>query len=170
MTEAVMSVLLLTAAIMDLRRGKISNRIIVFGWLVAYSMAAMDMGMLQGLLIWKRVCCVILLFWPLFLLHAIGAGDIKLWSVIAAVYSLSFLFWVMVVLFILAGIVSVAVMGYRHLFAKRLRYMVRYFCWGRACGKYYDQNRDGTGITIKLAPFTCVAYGMVLLGRWRGIC
>lgn len=170
MTVVVMLVLLLTAAIMDIQRGKIPNWIILSGWFTAFCLALFDVGVINGAEVIKRIACVILCCWPLFLLHVIGAGDIKLWSVIAAMHSYIFLFNVMVVMFVIAGIFSVGIMCYRHLFIKRMQYMMHYFIWGRAYKKYYAQDRDGTQMTIRLAPFTFVAYCVVLIGRWRGQC
>ena len=169
MDLAVMLFLLIMAAVRDIQCGKIPNEIVLSGWLLALVLGVYSSGFEGGLYVLQRGAGVIAICWPLFLLHVIGAGDIKLWSVVAAVHSFHFLFGVIVILFGAAGVFSIVVMLYRHLLVKRIQYLLGYIGQGRVYEKYYEQKRDGTEITIKLAPFTACAYGVVLLGRWSGI-
>ena len=79
-------VLLLAGAAMacDLREGKVPNQLILAGYLigaVTQIRAPMDIPRCLVSLIWP-----VLALYPLFLLRALGAGDIKLFSVLSVFY------------------------------------------------------------------------------------
>ena len=131
----------------------------------------------------KDAICLIGICLPVFLLHAIGAGDIKLWSVIAAMHGLAVTWQIAVVFFAIAGSCSLIRMFQQKIFVERFYYLVHFvhICMNRRCNepyetadgtelRYYDKQRDGTGCAIKLAPFTMIAYVVVLTGRWTGQC
>lgn len=215
MKEVILLVLLIAAMISDIRSGKIPNGLIVFGWMLACIIQTGSFGMTGGLIACKDAICLIGICLPVFLLHAIGAGDIKLWSVLAAMQGLAVTWQVAVVFFVLAGSYSLIRMLQQKIFVERFYYLVHFvhICMNRRCfhGKqckqqdntkqaekqcicdkqpdrvmqsehgtgnepdetelrYYDKQRDGTGCTIKLAPFTVIAYMVVLIGRWTGQC
>lgn len=215
MKEVILFALLLAAMITDLRYEKIPNGLIVTGWMLACAIQTGSSGMTAGLTACRDAVCLIVVCVPLFLLHAIGAGDIKLWSVIAAMQGLAVTWKIAVVFFVLAGIYSLFRMLQQKIFVERFYYLVHFahICMNRRCfhGKqckqpdntkqaenqgirdkqtdramqsehdngdepdetelrYYDKQRDGIGCTIKLAPFTMIAYMVVLIGRWTGQC
>ena len=183
MKEVILLVLLIAAMISDLRTGKIPNGLIVFGWILACIMQTESFGMTGGLIACKDAICLIGICLPVFLLHAIGAGDIKLWSVIAAMHGLAVTWQIAVVFFAIAGSCSLIRMFQQKIFVERFYYLVHFvhICMNRRCNepygtadgtelRYYDKQRDGTGCAIKLAPFTMIAYVVVLTGRWTGRC
>lgn len=171
MKEIVMTALLLMAVTYDVRYRKIPNNLVLVGLamcLVIQLWLAGFLGIRNSLI---AFLITIAICWPLFLIGAIGAGDIKLLALVGAMYNLNFLFLVVVVLLVLAAIVSFVVLYRRGLFRQRMRYALSYFVTGRVKGsKYYDKRRDGTEVTIILAPFTAVAYAVVLIGKWGGLC
>lgn len=102
----------------------------------------------------------ILALMPLFLLRAAGAGDVKLLSVIGGFYGLAFLGRTGVVFLFLAAMVSVIQMIRKKCFLKRVQYFIHYVLYDRK-SVYYEQERDGTGMVIPLAPVLAAAYYLV---------
>ena len=171
MEVPVMTVLLTAAGFFDVKERKIPNFLIVGGWGFALVFHLLRDG-LQGVFSCiTAIVITILLCFLLFLLHVIGAGDIKLLSVIGAVHGLGFLWQVVLVWLTLAGGVCVVVMLKRQLMQERFWHLWNYLTVGRACGiSYYDRERDGDSCTIVLAPIMVLAYLLVQIGRWNGFC
>lgn len=95
----------------------------------------------------------ILLLFPLFLIKGLGAGDIKLFSVIGSFYGAGFCLKSIAAAFFAAGILSVIhLIKYKQVFY-RFRYLISYlksvffiFQGGSKLNKlpnYYDVERDG---------------------------
>ena len=171
MRETVLSMLLTAAAYYDVKKQKIPNTIILFGWGTALLSNFLRSGG-SGIFfcIMAAVITIAILF-PLFSMHVMGAGDIKLLSVIGAVHGLSYLYRVAVIWLILAGILSVVIMIRKHMIISRLHYLWFYVTAGRKSGMpYYDRERDGVECTMILAPLLALAYILVLAGRCGGFC
>lgn len=171
MRETVLSMLLIAAAYYDVKKQKIPNTIILFGWGTALFSNFQRSGE-SGIFfcIMAAVITIAILF-PLFIMQVMGAGDIKLLSVIGAVHGLSYLFRVAVIWLIFAGLLSAVVLIRKHMIKSRLHYLWFYVTAGRKSGMpYYDRERDGIECTIILAPVLALAYIVVLTGRCRGFC
>ncbi len=106
----------------------------------------------------------ILLLWPLFTIRGIGAGDIKLLSVISCYYGLAFWAETGVVFLFIAGVVSIVQILKQGILRERFRYFITYFLYDRK-SKYYEPERDGRSMTIPLAPFMAVAYYFIYFKR-----
>ena len=125
-------VLLLTGIAMwsDLRTKKVPNRLILAGYLTgAILLINAPPDRLDGLpdivvrFVW-RAAWPILLLYPLFLLRGLGAGDIKLFSVLSVFYPCSILTQIMVYsLFIGAGISICHILVCRITRTKRRKYI-----------------------------------------------
>lgn len=76
--------LLVTAVWMDLRRKKISNRLIFVGLGLGLLFRVIECGVVGIFLFLRDISFPVILFYLLFLMHALGAGDIKLFSVIGS--------------------------------------------------------------------------------------
>lgn len=92
--------LLVTAVWMDLRQKKISNRLIFVGLGLGLLFRAQEHGVMGIFLFLRDISFPVILFYLLFLMHALGAGDIKLFSVIGSFLNLKglcscivFAFW-----------------------------------------------------------------------------
>ena len=90
-------VFLLAAVVTDMTSGKISNRLIVCALMsgLAYRIFGEGGEGLQTFHI--QISIPVILFYLLFQMRALGAGDIKLFSVIGAFLSVQTLLWVMLV-------------------------------------------------------------------------
>ena len=97
---------LFLAAVCDAVTGKIPNALILAGLLMGLYVCLMAEG-IGGLLtfVWKALWPVLVLF-LLFLLRALGAGDIKLFSVISVFLSAGETVEVICVSFLLGAVVS----------------------------------------------------------------
>ena len=171
MEVLVMMVLLIAAVFFDVRDRKIPNVLILAGWGMALLFCMVRGDDEEFVRCIVSVVGTILCAFPLFKLHVIGAGDIKLLSVIGSLHGLGFLWQVILVWLTLAGAVSVVVMFRRQLVRERFLHLKNYMLLGRVCKEvYYDRERDGTACTIALAPILALAYVLVQIGRWKGIC
>ena len=73
---------------MDVQKGKISNRLIVFGIGLGLMFRIDTYGVYGLFLFLRNISFPVILFYLLFLMHALGAGDIKLFSMIGSFLSL----------------------------------------------------------------------------------
>lgn len=171
MEVLVMTVLLSAAGFYDVRERKIPNFLVAGGWIFALVFRLVNEGAEGGFWCIATAVLTVLLCFPLFGLHVIGAGDIKLLSVIGAVHGFGFLWQVVMVWLTMAGGVSVVVMLKRQLVRERFYHIWNYLTVGRVCGvPYYDRDRDGERCTIVLAPIMVLAYLLVQIGRGSGFC
>lgn len=88
--------ILLTAVVTDLTKGKISNRLIACGLLSGLAFRIFGEGGAGILTFVIHISIPVILFYLLFQMRALGAGDIKLFSVIGAFVSVRELLLIMV--------------------------------------------------------------------------
>lgn len=78
---------LIAAAVSDLTRMKISNRLILLGLLSAIPLSLMQGGIIQIFRMIPNILFPVILLYPLFRWGVLGAGDIKLFSLIGGFYN-----------------------------------------------------------------------------------
>lgn len=159
-----MTILLAAGSVSDLYHYRIPNYLIVSGWLTGLAFRlyrAGAVGLANG--IYCIVVSIILLF-PLYYIRAVGAGDIKLLSVVSGVYGLEFWVRTGVVFAVLAAMISLLHMLRRKSLINRFQYCIHYIFTKRT-DVYYDPERDGREMVIPLAPVLAAAYYIVYL--WR---
>lgn len=151
------TVILIASSVSDLKEYKIRNPVILVGWLMGLAfryhqggLAAAGEGMIS-------IIISILAGWPLFLIRGLGAGDIKLFSVIGGFYGLFFLARTFVLLIFFAGIISLIRLFHKKIFLNRIHYLFYYFLHRRK-DSYYDAGRDGRDPVIPLVPVLAAAY------------
>lgn len=104
--------LLLRVTYTDIKEDKIENQVILMGFVFALILAYLQQN-IQGLLICGRAAGVMLvMLFPLFLLKGLGAGDIKLISLLAAFFPEKG-FGILLMSFLVAGIFVIIRMIYR---------------------------------------------------------
>lgn len=162
--------LLAAAGIYDVRQRRIPNNLILSGWLCSCCIRFWREGITGVQHFIMAVVIIIAIGLPVYRIRAVGAGDVKLLSVIGGMHGLKYFFSVSVVWLILAGSVSAVILLRNQLLQERFRYAWFYFTAGRVRKEpYYSRERDGTKCTIILAPILAIAYILVLFGRWGGI-
>ena len=170
MKEVLTAGLLLAATGYDVTRRKIRNGLLGIGAIAGLLVTLYECGVVQMGECIIRCIVIVAICWPLFLLRAIGAGDIKLLGIIGGMHSTSFFLNVVLVFLTLSGIGAFCLLCKNGLFSKRMRYAFSYFTTGRMDKRlYYDKRIDGTEMTMILTPYLLAAYLLAMAGRWCGL-
>ncbi len=107
--------MLTTAAVVtDIRTGRISNRLIVSGLTAGLFFRIAESGWTGIIVFLLNVSLPVILCYLLFLMHALGAGDIKLFSVIGGIWSLKILMATLAVSFLAGAGMSLCRLLYYH--------------------------------------------------------
>ena len=120
--------LVLTAVGMDLRSMRISNRLILIGQavsLVRRFLCEGISGFFTGIIL---ISLPVILLYLLFLVGALGAGDIKLFSLIGGFIQFKELMWCIMYSFLFAAIISLVKMLYIGTFFSSMKRVVSYIC------------------------------------------
>lgn len=164
MREFIMLNVFICTAVSDLQNYKIRNSVILAGWAAGICINILQSGVYG---VANTIFCImvtIIAGFPLFMTGGIGAGDIKLLSVIGGIYGLAFLGKVTLLFLVMAGVVSLVELIRKRALITRARAFIYYLLHIRtAQGKYYQRERDGNGFTICLAPIMAAAYFIILL-------
>jgi len=144
---------------MDFASFKIKNSLILFGIIIGMLLRIYDMewtSILEGFI--GMIIPVIILF-PFFLFKVLGAGDIKLFSVIGLFYGSTFVLNSMLYSLFIAGFISIIVLIKSKQFQKRYQYFICYIkSYSTRVMKdqgnlnsitpYYDNSRDSITAVI----------------------
>ena len=129
---------------------QIPNVIIVSGLIIGIFYRVLCMGERNYFVILLGIIIPVLLFFPLFLIRAMGAGDIKLFAVTGTFFTIGENLKCIVLAIMLGGVFAlIKVLFYRNL-RERLKYMFAYFRnvlqfagTGSFCGfSYVDREND----------------------------
>lgn len=157
-----MTMIWIYSSVSDLKNYRIPNYIVVGGWLAGigwrYSVQGI-MGVCRGIGV---ILISLLIAWMAYLVHAMGAGDLKLWTVIGAFYPLSFSLRVAVVWIFLAGAAALIRLCRIGCGKARFQYLFQYLLYDRK-GAYYVPERDGRQMVLPMAPFLAVTYYIVYM-------
>ena len=119
-------ILLLIAVVMDVRSMKISNRLILIGLACSFVRRYFCDGMggfLTGLIL---ISLPVIFLYLLFLAGALGAGDIKLFSLIGGFINFKELMWCIGFAFLFGALFSLLKMLYLKTFFKSMKHVSRY--------------------------------------------
>ncbi len=154
----------LAAMIMDLKGNRISNRFLLTGWAAG---ALLSCSQIWQNTIWQYLtgaALPVVLLFVLFYYRMLGAGDIKLLSVLGGVMGIRASLYLVVWSFLIGGLLATGVLTVRRIWAKRFRFFIRYV-----------QNYRTAGIRIPYRPriqgkenlhFAISVFAAVLL--WKG--
>lgn len=102
---------------------------------------------MRGIIVWFFGAAIpIILLWRLFRYKVLGAGDIKLFSVIGGIYGLPVVINTMILAFLAGGVLSVIRLVQTGGFVNRLQYLAGFVssqCKERKIISYYELERDG---------------------------
>ena len=118
--RVVVTLLLLGVAVwMDIRVWRISNRLIVCGLAAGFFLQILQHGIWGIGIFIVNVSVPVILLYLLFLMRALGAGDIKLFSVISSIWNLKMVCITMAAGFFAAAVLSLGKLIYqRNLFLR----------------------------------------------------
>ncbi len=110
----------------DLKDNKIKNIVVYPFMLIGFILNIINNGITGGLSSIYGILIPILLLMILFIMGALGAGDIKLFSAIGAIKGDSFIIKTMVASFLCGGILAIIFMLFRKNGRERLVYLITY--------------------------------------------
>lgn len=106
--------LLMVAVFTDARTDKIPNRLIITGLFLGLGTCILEEGVI-GVPHWIfRISIPIILFYILFFFGTLGAGDIKLFSVIAGFLTMKEFFTCVTAAFLAAGVIALGKLIFSH--------------------------------------------------------
>ncbi|MCI8448261.1 MAG: hypothetical protein HFH30_07670 [Eubacterium sp.] len=143
---------------MDIRTGKISNRLIGLGLFLGYIFNLIEYGWNGSFYFLIRISVPVLLFYLLFLMRALGAGDIKLFSVISSCIGLKGVLDIIIYSFLTGAVLSLIVLIHNKNLYSRIAYLSEYVkraLYTKSIAKY-DYKSDGNQnyIHFSIAIFT----------------
>lgn len=164
---AVCLLCILTIAVWtDIRTGKISNRLIGLGLLTGYIHNLMLYSWKGSIYFLIQISIPVLIFYLLFLVRALGAGDIKLFSVICSCIGLKGFGKVAIYSFLVGSVFSFLVLlRNRNLYGRMtyLFYYIKTTLLTKSISKY-DYQSDGKQNYIHFSLSVFIAYLMFLGG------
>lgn len=160
--------LLLIATATDLGTGKVRNRLICLGLFTGTLFQIWEFGLWGLFLSAVQILFPVIVLFLLFLMHALGAGDIKLFSVIGCIWNLKFLCYCMFFSFLTGAVFSLGKLLYQRNLIARLMYFCRYVknSLGNKKLGVYDRQSDGKQNTIcfttAILTGFCIAMGVIM--------
>lgn len=88
----ILFLLLALAVVQDIYSGKVSNKLILLGLVFGFSYKIWDYGASGIYYFLRNISVPVVMFYLLFLMHVLGAGDIKLFSMIGGILTIEELF------------------------------------------------------------------------------
>lgn len=160
--------LLFLALKQDLKSYKIPNSIIVIGYIISLLFFVQEYEWTSIHKWMGSMLIPIIVLLPLFIIKALGAGDIKLFSVIGGFFGLAYAMDLIVIAFIIGGVISIAKLisnkNFKHRMIHFLTYsrelhlkitnqnMIDFDC------RYYKKNRDQSQDVIHFSIAIFIAY------------
>ena len=118
--------LLITAAVQDIRSGKVSNRLIVAGLMIGAVFQMTEHGIWGIYFYLRNISVPVILLYLLFQMRVLGAGDIKLFSMIGSILTIEELCRCMMYGFIAGGIMAFLFLAIDKRRWERLKYGGKY--------------------------------------------
>ncbi len=165
----VLLLVLLAAVYTDYRRGIVPNWMIVFGIVSGLFESFINCG-LDGFLfgIAAAVLPIVLLYF-VFMIGALGAGDLKLFSVVGSFLGIKGVLVSLCIAFVIGAVISIFKMIRYHNFKERIYYFFSYVADIAKSGKWtlYDTklNEDSTKNSLENFPEHKIHFALpILLG------
>jgi len=111
-------VFLSCAVYTDMTQTRISNRLIVFGLILGFIFRLWLEGLIGVFFFVVNIFIPVILLFLLFQMRALGAGDIKLFSMLGAFISTEQLLKLMVLAFCVGALMGICIIGYQFIFRK----------------------------------------------------
>lgn len=158
-------VILLLLVVGDIRKYKVKNSIILMGICLSFICSVLEGG-INNLVVWIfGIIGPIIILFLFFIFKVLGAGDIKLFSVVGGFFGIYFAFKVIIIAFIFGAILAVFhFIRYRDLMS-RLQYLAKFSseAWKEKKIKpYYSVEKDGRSCVIHFTLAIAVATAVLL--------
>ena len=152
------------AVVTDLQNFQISNRLIVSGFLTGLLLQIVELGV-KGIGVFLiNVSIPIILLYLLFLIHALGAGDIKLFSVIGGIWGFQMLCKTIAVSFLVGAVMSLCKLLHHRNLISRLLILKGYVCQVITTGRLseYPQEFQGKQHVIHFSIAILIGYAIAM--------
>lgn len=133
-SDLVLLLLVMTAVVLDFRCYKISNRLILVGYILAFVLRFAQGGVQQILYVLWNISIPVIFLYLFYLMRVIGAGDVKLFSMIGGFVSFKEIGLCMLFSFVIGAVFSLAKMVHTGIFYQGLMDGGSYF-WGLMSGE-----------------------------------
>ena len=151
---------------MDIRTRKISNRLILSGLVLGCIRNLSQYGWKGSIYFLILISLPVLVFYLLFLMRALGAGDIKLFSVISSCIGLKGVLDIIIYSFLTGAVLSLIVLIHNKNLYSRIAYLSEYVkraLYTKSIAKY-DYKSDGKQNFIHFSVSIFVGYVVYLGG------
>ncbi|MEY8391195.1 prepilin peptidase [Lachnospiraceae bacterium] len=156
--------LLSIGAAMDIQSFRISNRLVVSGLVLGFIFQILESGVKGAGVFLLNISIPVILFYLLFLIHALGAGDIKLFSMIGGIWGFQILCKTIAVSFLIGAAMSlVKLLCHRNLISRLLvlkGYVRQFLNTGRL--SEYPQEFQGNQHVIHFSIAILIGYAIVM--------
>lgn len=160
--------LLLIAVVMDVTTGKISNRLICLGLSTGLFFQIWESGTVGVFLFLLQMILPVILLFLLFLMRGLGAGDIKLFSMIGSIWNLKVLFYCVIFSFLAGAVFSFIKLLYHKNLFTRLKYFCRYIqgCVETKTISIYREQSEGKQniiyFSVSIFIGFCITLGVII--------
>lgn len=158
---AVVSAILAAAVWLDVRTLRINNRLITAGLIAGLVFQVLEYSF-YGMFLWAVGCMVpAAILFLLFAVRALGAGDIKLFSVIGGFYGCFMTLRIIALAFFIGAVISMIHMFTLGISKERFLYFIHYLKTSlkeRKLSSYYVRERDGRNCVIHFSPAIAAAF------------
>ena len=160
--DFILLLLLSGAVITDFQSERISNRLILCGLCIGLFYQIAVNGAIGFLYFLGNFSFPILILIPLFLIHAFGAGDIKLFSVVSVFLDFHFTIYFMIVSFVIAAIFCCLKMLKNRNLLARLLYFTSYVREGLSTKVWpaYYTKEEGKDNIVHFSVFMLLGYSL----------
>lgn len=152
---------------MDIRTKRVSNFLVCFGIALGFVFLIAQYGWTGAIYFFIRILIPILVFYLLFLMRALGAGDIKLFSVISSFIGLKGFAEVIFYSFLAGAAYSMLVLIRNRNLSARLRYATSYVQTALVTKSIpkYDHRSDGKQNVIPFSAAVFAGYLFFLIKK-----
>lgn len=168
--EVLLTLVIVPSVIGDCLQYRVKNPLIIYG-LFAGLIYQIIYNNLGGIYLWLLGSLLpIFILGILFLIKALGAGDIKLFSVIGGFYGPRMVSRVIVIAFLVGGLLSIFQLIRSKNLIFRLQYLAEFISTSfitKKLSTYYSEARDGRACVIHFTIAIAVAW--ILCIRFKGL-
>lgn len=155
--------LLVIAMAQDIRSGRVSNKLILYGLSFGLICKIQEYGARGIYLYLRNISVPVILLYLLFLMHVLGAGDIKLFSMIGGILTIQELFLCIWYSFMAGGILSLF-----YLLKDKDRWKKLKYAWGYLLRISRERKVVPYELPEEMAR-SKMAFSIAVFGGWLGV-
>lgn len=164
-SDLILPAILIAAMYSDIKTHRISNRLILLGIIMCLLQAVGSGQSFKVLQVIKDLSIPVIVLYLLFLIRVIGAGDVKLLSLISGFMGIWFFFKVVLISFVIGAVWSLILLIQKKAFWQNMSVALNYaFDLVKGEAKPYDvASPERFQIEIPFAVCIGVAFGLIQL-------